>query len=245
MGQFDFQVTREDEVAGVPTVTSEPLGTIEFVLHDDIVPKTTRNFRELATGQHGYGYQGSKIFRIVSDGVVQGGDITENNGHGGRSIFPRNKFEGEDIRNDQCLNGVHLCVDENFDIKHTRAGQLTMANTGVNSNTSQFFITLGSCPWLNGTHVAFGMRKNGLTSQRWPLNYTLRRRGWYPQYAGFGQDCGLGLYPRQSQSKRLDYSTFWSGRRRVIFTKEVHDQKRIRYMNYRPAERELKYCCGH
>jgi hypothetical protein len=97
-GQFEFQVTREEEVAGLPTITNEIIGTIEFVLHDHIVPKTTRNFRELATGQHGYGYQGSKIFRIISSAVVQGGDITGNNGNGGRSIFPRNEFEGQ--RND-------------------------------------------------------------------------------------------------------------------------------------------------
>jgi peptidylprolyl isomerase len=161
--QFDFQVTREEEIAGVPTIISEPFGTMEFVLHDDIVPKTTRNFRELATGQHGYGYQGSKIFRIISFGVVQGGDITENDGNGGRSIFPRNKFEGKRIRCNQCLNSAHLCIDENFDIKHSKPGQLTMANSGVNSNTSQFFITLGPCPWFDGTHVAFGAQTRALT----------------------------------------------------------------------------------
>jgi peptidylprolyl isomerase len=66
-----------------------------FTLNDDIVPKTARNFRELATGQHGYGYKGTQIFRIVTDTVVQGGDVTKNNGDGGRSAFRKNLFEGE------------------------------------------------------------------------------------------------------------------------------------------------------
>ena len=108
----------------------------------------------------------NKNYKIgVSGRVVRGGDITENNGHAARSIFPRNKFAGDVIRSDQCLKGVHLCIDEKFDIKHTRARQLAMANTGVNTNTSQFFIKLGTCPWLDGSHVAFGMRQNGLSSR--------------------------------------------------------------------------------
>jgi cyclophilin family peptidyl-prolyl cis-trans isomerase len=92
--QFDIQVTREMAAAGQ---IKEFLGTLSFSLHDEITPKTAQNFRELATGQHGYGYQGSKIFRIIPGSVVQGGDITQNDGQGGHSIFPRNKFEGMSI----------------------------------------------------------------------------------------------------------------------------------------------------
>jgi len=92
--QFDIQVTRETAAAGQLT---EFLGTLWFTLRDDVTPKTAQNFRELATGQHGYGYQGSKIFRIIPGNVVQGGDITHNDGQGGRSIFPSNRFEGTAI----------------------------------------------------------------------------------------------------------------------------------------------------
>jgi cyclophilin family peptidyl-prolyl cis-trans isomerase len=129
------EVKKETFVYLTVEINRQEVGKIIIRLFDDIVPKTCNNFRQLCRTKK---YVNSPFHRIIKDFMIQGGDFTSYNGTGGYSIYG-NKFE-----------------DENFILKHDKPYLLSMANSGPNTNGSQFFITTTETPHLDGKHVVFG-----------------------------------------------------------------------------------------
>jgi len=132
----------------IPETEQPPLINISTTMGDFIVelywdhaPKTCRNFAELCARNY---YNETKFHRIIPDFMIQGGDPT-GTGRGGASIYGQ-------------------CFDDEIhpELKHAGAGILSMANSGPNSNNSQFFITLAPTQWLDGKHAIFGRIKDGM-----------------------------------------------------------------------------------
>lgn len=159
------------------TIDGAYAGRMEITLRNDIVPRTAENFRALCTGEKGIGrsgkplhFKGCLFHRIVPEFMCQGGDFTRHNGTGGESIYGA-KFE-----------------DENFDLKHDRAGILSMANAGKNTNGSQFFLCTVPTPWLDGKHCVFGSVTKGLEVMK--AIETVGSKSGKPSKNVLVEDCG-------------------------------------------------------
>nr|DAZ86359.1 TPA_inf: venom-related protein PPI [Conus ebraeus] len=139
---LEAKVTKE--VTFDLSIGGDAVGKVVIGLFGEAVPRTVENFAQLASGENGYGYEGTPFHRVIEDFVIQGGDFVHKNGSGEKSIYGG------------------LFDDEAMDLKHYGAGWVSMANRGPNTNSCQFFITLKATKWLDGSHVVFGKVLSGM-----------------------------------------------------------------------------------
>jgi peptidyl-prolyl isomerase F (cyclophilin D) len=166
------------------TANGKKLGRIVVELRQDVVPKTAENFRALCTGEKGFGFKGSPFHRIIPGFMCQGGDFTEFNGQGGKSIYG-DRFD-----------------DENFELKHA-TGVLSMANRGPNTDGSQFYICTGptkSLSYLDGHYVVFGRVVQGMDVVSKIEN--LGSQSGKPRAKVIIEDCGE-LKPESQKTSEL------------------------------------------
>ena len=139
---FDFEIQDLDGPGDIYT------GRVVIGLFGEVAPVTCTNFAAIARGyktpKRFLHYKGTPVHRVVIDLCIQMGDITMGDGNGGFSIYAK------------------TFPDENFDLKHSSAGMVGMANAGPDSNSSQFYILLQRARWLDNKHVVFGKVVRGM-----------------------------------------------------------------------------------
>eukprot|EP01062_Namystynia_karyoxenos_P049395 TRINITY_DN37823_c0_g1_i1.p1 TRINITY_DN37823_c0_g1~~TRINITY_DN37823_c0_g1_i1.p1 ORF type:complete len:216 (+),score=53.71 TRINITY_DN37823_c0_g1_i1:75-722(+) len=160
------------------TIGGAPAGRIKMELFANQVPRTAENFRQFCTGEFRsktggpMGYKGCTFHRVIKDFMIQSGDFQHHDGTGSVSIYG-DKFN-----------------DENFNILHSNPGLLSMANSGPNTNGSQFFITCTKTDWLDQKHVVFGQVIDGMLTVRKIENVTVDGKTKRPRLPCIIAECG-------------------------------------------------------
>jgi len=183
-GCHAVQVT--DQVYMDVKIGNRDVGRIVIGLFGGVVPNTVKNFVTLcSTGVNGRSYAGSKFHRVIKDFMIQGGDIVNGDGTGSTSIFGGRQFD-----------------DENFSLRHTGPGILSMANSGPNTNGCQFFLTTVKTSWLDGKHVVFGKVVDGFETTVKTVESTPTQPGDRPREDAIISRCGI--LPLQNGPYEID-----------------------------------------